>query len=98
MHISPGRTLGNSVSDRPPERLVKSDGIRTSVRKLRLCQSKPGFKPTRLAVGFPAPLLVPARTTSVRFFREKGFGTAGQRYKLTRVKQSFCAAGGSVAL
>jgi hypothetical protein len=37
-----------------------------------------------------APFLAEARTTLLRFLREKGVGTVGQRYKLTRVKQSFC--------
>src|SRR5450432_1113046 len=93
MQISPGRTLGKSGIVRSPERLVKSEGIRTSVRKLRLCQSNPGFRLTRLADCFPAPFCAPARMTLVRFLREKGVGTAGQRYKLTEVKQSFCGHG-----
>jgi hypothetical protein len=77
---------------------VKSEGISTSVRKLRLCQSNPGFNPTRVADCFPSPFFALARTTSVRFFREKGVGTAGQRYKLTGVKQSFCDASGTLCL
>ncbi len=88
MQISPGPTFGKRVRVRSPERLVKSEGIRTSVMKLRLCQSTPGFRPTRVADGFFVPLAAPVRTTLVRFFREKGVGTVGQRYKLTRVKQS----------
>ena len=91
MQISSGRTFGKSGIVRSPKRLVKNDGIRTSVRKLRLCQSNPGFRPTR--VGAPrlaTPFTAEARITLVRFFREKGVGTAGQRYKLTEVKQLFC--------
>ena len=48
MQTSFGLTFGKSGIARSPERFVKSDGIRTSVRKFRLCQSKPGFRPTRL--------------------------------------------------
>jgi hypothetical protein len=47
------------------------------------------------ALSLAAPFLVEARTTLVRFLREKGVGTVGQRYKLTLVKQSFCGAGWS---
>ena len=72
---------------------MKSDGIRTSVRKFRLCQSRPGLRPTRFgALARALPFLAEARTTWVRFFREKGVGTVGQPYKLTPVKQSFCGA------
>src|SRR5712691_9433381 len=91
MQTSFGPTFGKRGIARSPERFVKSDGIRTSVRKFRLCQSSPGFRPTRLgAPCLAAPFLAEARTTRVRFFREKGVGTVGQPYKLTRVKQSFC--------
>jgi hypothetical protein len=34
-----------------------------------------------------------ARVTLVRLLREKGVGTVGQAYKLSRVKQLICDAG-----
>src|SRR4029077_16445860 len=94
MQTSFGPTFGKRGVARSPERFVKSDGTRTSVRKFRLCQSKPGFRPTLLGTPcLTAPFSAEARTTLVRFFREKGVGTARQRYKLTRVKQSFGGTG-----
>src|SRR5436305_2959936 len=90
MQIWPGRTFGNRGLAPWPERLVKSDGIRTSVRKFLLCQSNPGLRPTRVADCFVSPFFALARTTLVRLFREKGVGTVGQPYKLTSVKQLFC--------
>ena len=66
MPTSLGPTFGKSGLARSPERLVKNEGIRTSVRKLRLCQSSPGLRPTRLGLGVlldALPFLAEARTT-----------------------------------
>ena len=70
------------------ERLVKSEGMRTSVRKLRLCQSGLGFSRTRVERLFSAPFSVAWRTTFLRLFFEKGIGTGEQAYKLGRVNQN----------
>src|ERR1700704_6221265 len=87
MPISPLRIIGKYRRARSPERLVKSDGIRTSVRKLRLCQSALGMSRTRVERLFSAPFSVPSRTMFLRLFFEKGIGTAAQAYKLGRVNQ-----------
>src|ERR1700724_668834 len=72
MQIWPGCTFGNSGrASRAPERLVKSDGIQTLVRKLRLVQSLPGRSLTRFDFFAPASC---AWRTIFRFL-EKGFGT-----------------------
>src|SRR3954447_25620483 len=81
----PPSTLGKSGMPFFPARLVKSDGMRTLVRKLRLCQSVPGLSPTVFTAGF-APFPLPWMTFRGLFF-EKGIGTVGQPYKLGRVKQ-----------
>src|SRR5438067_12809393 len=88
MPTSPLRIFGKCGRARSPERLVKSDGIRTSVRKLRLCQSALGMSRTRVERLFSAPLSVPWRTMFLRLFFEKGIGTLGQAYKLAEVNQS----------
>src|ERR1700730_4457731 len=72
MQIWPGCTFGNSGrASRAPERFVKSDGIQTLVRKLRLVQSLPGRSFTRF--DFFAPVSCGWRT--IFRFLEKGFGT-----------------------
>jgi len=48
MHISPSRTLGNCGAAGRSARFTKSEGIRTLVRKLRLCQSARGRSRTRV--------------------------------------------------
>src|SRR5213592_2374075 len=48
MQTSPSRIFGNCGAARPPERFVKSEGIKTLVRKLRLCQSARGRSRTRV--------------------------------------------------
>jgi 5-formyltetrahydrofolate cyclo-ligase len=73
-----------------PARLVKSDGMRTLVRKFRLCQSVPGLSPTRVTARL-APFSPPWITFRGLFF-EKGIGTVGQPYKLLRVKQKLSPA------
>src|SRR6476620_11233488 len=68
-------------------RLRASDGIRTSVRKLRLCQSAFGRSLMRVERLFSAPSSVAWRTIFLRLFFEKGIGTAAQAYKLVEVNQ-----------
>src|SRR5213592_1969796 len=68
--ISPPEIFGKSGMRFLPSRLVKTDGMSTSVRKLRLCQSAPGFSPTFLTV-VPAPL-PEDWITFRRLFLEKG--------------------------
>src|SRR3977135_12565 len=87
MPISPLRIFGNEGRARSPERFVKSDGIRTSVRKLRLCQSALGMSRTRVERLFSAPFSVAWRTMFLRLFFEKGIGTVSQPYKLGGVNQ-----------
>src|ERR1051325_4790663 len=91
--ISPLRIFGKCGRARSPERLVKSDGIRTSVRKLRLCQSALGMRRTRVERLFSAPSPVAWRTTFLRLFFEKGIGTVAQAYKLGRVNQRLSPSG-----
>src|SRR5215212_4722968 len=90
IHVTPTSPLqicGNCGRTWMPERLVKSDGIRTSVRKLRLCQSALGIRRTRVERLFSAPLSVGWRTTFLRLFFEKGIGTAREAYNLAEVNQ-----------
>src|ERR1700682_3567244 len=87
MPISPLRIFGNSGRAWSPERLVKSEGMRTSVRKLRLCQSALGISRTRVEGLFSAPFSVDWRTMFLLLFFEKGIGTVAQAYKLGRVNQ-----------
>src|SRR3989442_14825969 len=87
MEISPSRTFGKSGRARSPERFMKSVGIRTLVRKLRLCQSLPGRKVTR--VDLLAPSWDTRRTTFLRLFFEKGIGTVVEAYKFAWVNQNF---------
>src|SRR5436190_13921650 len=87
MQTSPLRILGKWGRARSPERLVKSDGIRTSVRKLRLCQSALGISRTRVERLFSVLFCVAGRTTFLRLFFEKGIGTVAQAYKVEEVNQ-----------
>src|SRR5215471_5566498 len=48
MQISPSRTFGNCGGTYSPDRFKNSDGIRTLVKKLRLCQSDRGRSRTRV--------------------------------------------------
>src|SRR5215471_18325082 len=48
MQISRSRIFGNCGGASPPDRFTKSDGIKTLVRKLRLCQSARGRSRTRV--------------------------------------------------
>lgn len=85
MQISPVLTFGKSGRPPFPARLVKSDGMSTLVRKLRLCQSELGRKPT--CVDLLESPFSDAWMTFLRLFLEKGIGTAAQRYKLRQMKQ-----------
>src|SRR6266576_2138078 len=85
MQNSPGRIFGKRGTACSPERLVKRDGMRTSAKKFRRCQSMPGFKVTRVEVLFSAPSSAAWRTT--RVFFEKGIGTCWEAYKLATTVQ-----------
>src|SRR2546423_3997790 len=90
MQSWPGSTLGKSGRARSPERLVKSVGISTSVRKLRFLQSLPGRNRTRVERLSVAVSSEEAwRTMFLRLFLGKGIGTSGERYGATGVTQSF---------
>src|SRR4029077_1094578 len=83
MQISPSRIFGNCGAAGPPERLTKSDGIKTLVRKLRLCQSARGRSRTRVesrSRGILAPSDEGWRTTFRRLFFGKRIGTTPPRY------------------
>jgi hypothetical protein len=67
---------------------VKSEGIRTVVRKLRLCQSERGRNFMRVERLFAAPFSEDWRTTFLRLFFEKGIGTVAQAYKRGSVNQN----------
>src|SRR3982751_2705275 len=87
MPISPLWIFGNCGCARSPERFVKSEGINTSVRKFRLCQSALGMSRTRVERLLAAPSSLPWRTTFLRLFFEKGIGTAREAYNLGGVNQ-----------
>src|SRR5262249_28043808 len=84
MQICPGCTFGNNGRARVPERFVKSDGIQTLVRKLRLVHSLPGRSLTRF--DFFAAACCAWRT--IFRFLEKGFGTVEGRYKRVAANQT----------
>ena len=81
-------SFGNCGGVWPPERLTKSEGIRTLVRKLRLCQSARGRNRTRVERFVGAPSRDVWRTTFRRLFFEKRIGTFAQAYKLAPAKQN----------
>src|SRR5437870_11098986 len=87
MEISPSRIFGNCGAAGPPERLVKSEGIRTLVRKLRLCQSARGRKRTRVERLVAAPSPDVWRTIFLRLFFGKRMATFARAYKLAPVKK-----------
>jgi hypothetical protein len=68
---------------------MKSEGIRTLVRKLRLCQSGRGRSRTRVERLAVAPSADGWRTTFRRLFFGKRIGTCTKGYRLARVKQPF---------
>ena len=67
---------------------MKSEGMRTVVRKLRLCQSARGRSRMRVERLFFAPFSDAWRTMFLRLFFEKGIGTLAQAYYLGSVNQS----------
>jgi hypothetical protein len=67
---------------------MKSEGIRTLVRKLRLCQSACGRNRTRVERLAVAPSPDVCRTTFLWLFFEKRIGTYLRPYKLASVKQN----------
>src|SRR5215813_5712386 len=83
MQISPSRTFGNCGGTYSPDRLTNSDGIRTLVKKLRLCQSDRGRRRTRVECR-PAGTGVSSRdawrTMFRRFFLGKRIGTVLEGY------------------
>src|SRR5256885_11683439 len=83
MQISPSRIFGNCGAIREPERLMKSDGIRTLVRKLRLCQSARGRSRTRVDRLAMAPSS-DWRTMFLRLFFGKRIGTTFKRYETVK--------------
>src|SRR5215510_4792491 len=93
MQISPSRIFGNCGGASLPARFTKSDGIKTLVRKLRLCQSGRGRKRTRVecrtrGTGASSPDVW--RTIFRRLFFGKRIATVFRRildtYKVERVK------------
>jgi hypothetical protein len=66
--------------------LVKSDGIKTSARKLRPLHATPGLSGTRVEPWPFAPFSVVRRR-----LLEKGIGTVAQRYNLPLVTQKLSA-------
>src|SRR6476660_5302857 len=78
MHISPSRILGNCGGTYSPDRFTNSDGIKTLVRKLRLCQSDRGRSRTRVECRPTGTGVSPRcawRTIFRRFFFGKRIGT-----------------------
>src|SRR6476469_10830291 len=84
MQISPSRILGNSGGTYSPDRFTNSDGIKTLVRKLRLCQSDRGRSRTRVECRPVSTGVSPSgvwRTMFRRFFLAKRIGTVLERYE-----------------
>src|SRR5207245_11261601 len=67
---------------------MKSEGIRTLVRKLRLCQSARGRKRTRVERLVLAPASEAWRTTFLRLFLGKRIGTFAKAYKPASAKKN----------
>src|SRR5207249_10281759 len=93
MQISPSRIFGNCGGASPPARFTKSDGIKTLVRKLRLCQSARGRSRTRVECrtrGTESSSRDDWRTIFRRLFFEKRIGTVVRRildsYKVKSAK------------
>src|SRR5438046_9608914 len=87
MQTLPCRMFRNCGRAWSPARLVKSEGIRTLVRKLRLCQSARGRKRTRVERLVAAPSPDVWRTIFLRLFFGKRMATFARAYKLAPVKQ-----------
>src|ERR1700745_1057163 len=79
----PSRTLGNCGGTYSPDRFTNSDGIKTLVRKLRLCQSDRGRSRTRGECRPPGTGVSSCgawRTIFRRFFFGKRIGTVLEEY------------------
>src|SRR4030095_16062333 len=84
MQISPSRIFGNCGGTYSPDRFTNSDGIKTVVKKLRLCQSDRGRSRTRVECR-PAGTRVSScgawRTMFRRLFFGKRIGTVLEGYE-----------------
>src|SRR5215831_11209969 len=83
MQISPSRTFGNCGGTYSPDRFTNSDGIKTLVRKLHLCQSDLGRSRTRVECrtrGTGASSCGVWRTIFRRLFFGKLIGTVSKAY------------------
>jgi hypothetical protein len=83
MQISPSRIFGNCGGTYSPDRFTKSDGIKTLVKKLRLCQSDRGRSRTRVECRPRGPGVSSFgawRTIFRRFFFGKRIGTVLEGY------------------
>ena len=83
MQISPSRIFGNCGGTYSPERFTNNDGIKTLVKKLRLCQSDRGRSRTRVEcrIGTEASSSGAWRTIFRRFFFGKRIGTVLEEYE-----------------
>src|SRR5215467_14113240 len=83
MQISPSRILGNCGGTYSSERFTNSEGIKTLVRKLRLCQSDRGRSRTRVECrsGTGISSSVARRTIFRRLFFGKRIGTVLEEYE-----------------
>src|SRR5215510_12669071 len=87
MQISPSRIFGNCGGSYSPERFTNSDGIKTLVRKLRLCQSDRGRSRTRvecLPNGTRVFSCCAWRTIFRRFFFGERIGTVLEEYETVK--------------
>src|SRR5215510_5228922 len=83
MQISRSRIFGNCGGTYSPDRFTNSDGIKTLVRKLRLCQSDRGRSRTRVECrtrGTGASSCDIWRTTFRRLFFGKRIATVLKAY------------------
>src|SRR6516165_997486 len=84
MQTSASRIFGNCGGTYSPDRFTNSDGIKTLVRKLRLCQSDRGRSRTRVEcrpTGTGASSRGAWRTMFRRFFFGKRIGTILEAYE-----------------
>src|SRR6516225_5580193 len=84
MQISPSRIFGNCGGTYSPDRFTNSDGIKTLVRKFRLCQSDRGRSRTRVEcrpTGTGVSSRGVWRTMFRRFFLGKRIGTVLEGYE-----------------
>src|ERR1700747_1644190 len=80
----PSRILANCGGTYSPDRFTNSDGIKTLVRKLRLCQSDRGRRRTRVECRTTGAVVLSCdawRTIFRRFFFGKLIGTVLEGYR-----------------